>query len=280
MRYFHEIVDHPKMIPAKILHQRFYPTKRMKQHIHEEIEIVVPLNGYFISHCNGEESKVQADTVFLANHNTIHYFTFPKEYPEGIEIITLLLSYQSLKECFPDIDDYLFIVQKNSALKIKEVILEIDSIFHLQETFYEVALHALIYQLYALLLKECLVKKDAIHLAVESSTSMQKIIDYINEYYYQPLSLSLLGKEIGFSSTYISRHFKESCGLTISEYIRKVRLHHSFDDLVNTNISITKIALENGFPNVKSFITSFKEVYQVTPQMYRKLKRTKNDHNK
>lgn len=273
MRYFHEIVEHPKMIPAKILHQRFYPTKRMKQHVHEEIEIAIPLNGYFVSHSNGENTKIEANTIFLANHNTVHYFTFPKEHLEGIEVITLLLSYQSLKECYLDIDNYIFVVQNSSI--IKDIVLKIDTVYTCKEPFYEVTLHALIYQLYAVLLKECLVKKEALYVSLETTSSIQKVIEYIDTYYYQPLSLSSLGKEIGFSSTYISRHFKESCGITISEYIRKIRLQHSHEDLLNTNLSITKIALDNGFPNVKSFIMAFKEVYQVTPQVYRKLKQDK-----
>ena len=73
---------------------------------------------------------------------------------------------------------------------------------------------------------------------------------------------------------YISRLFKQTCHLNISEYIQRVRLNHAYDDLVNSNLSITNIALENGFPNVKSFINTFKQYYELTPLQYRnKLKR-------
>lgn len=279
MRYLHELVEHPKLVPAKILHQRFYPSKKMKQHYHEEIELVVPLNGYMTSWCNGESKKIIANQVCITNHNTIHYFTFPSMHPEGIEVITILLSYQALKECFEDIDNYDLEVNQQEFLLL-EKILKIDSLYTSKSPFYKVSIHGLLYELYAILLTHCLVEKTISDIALPNASMTQKITAYIAKQYSQPLSLQDIGNTLGFSPTYISRHFKESCGITISEYIRKVRLQHSYEDLLNTNLSITTIALENGFPNVKSFITAFKQMYQCTPLEYRKAKRAINDQKR
>ena len=48
------------------------------------------------------------------------------------------------------------------------------------------------------------------------------------------------------------------------------RLFDGVKDMLARNSSVTEAALENGFPNVKSFITMCKKVYGLTPAQYKK----------
>ena len=57
-------------------------------------------------------------------------------------------------------------------------------------------------------------------------------------------------------------------GINFKNYLVNVRLSSAYRDLINTDYSITHIALENGFPNLKSFITAFKRTYGETPYKY------------
>lgn len=279
MKYRHEIVELTKEVPAKILHQRFYPSKMMKQHFHDEVEIVIPLNGYFISYCQGEKQTIDTYNIFCSNSSTIHYLEFPQEYPEGIEIITILLSYDILKEYCSNIENYSFIINQDKIDIFIDIIKKIDMVFLQKDKFYQIELHTLLYQLCTLLLKYCLVEKQDNISYVNYLPITKEVINYIDQHYQEEITLPILAKKLGFSSVYLSRYFKEACGQTITSYIQKVRLQHSYDDLVNTNISITEIALDNGFANVKSFIEIFKREYQITPAKYRTIQKLNNDKN-
>ena len=49
------------------------------------------------------------------------------------------------------------------------------------------------------------------------------------------------------------------------KYLRRVRLEHAIDDLRNKKITVRQAAIENGFPNVNSFILFCKSEYGRTP---------------
>lgn len=64
---------------------------------------------------------------------------------------------------------------------------------------------------------------------------------------------------------HFSKYFKDKTEETFSKYLRRVRLEHAIDDLRNKKITVRQAAIENGFPNVNSFIMSCKSEYGRTP---------------
>ena len=50
----------------------------------------------------------------------------------------------------------------------------------------------------------------------------------------------------------------------------KFRLENAINDMLDKNSTVSAAALENGFANVKSFITQCKKVYGLTPAQYKK----------
>ena len=91
----------------------------------------------------------------------------------------------------------------------------------------------------------------------------------MEENYDLDLSLSDISREIGMAPTYFSRFFKKNTGETFYSYLNKIRLYYSYKELINTDSSITEVALNSGFSNVKSFIEVFKKTYKNTPAKYR-----------
>lgn len=90
------------------------------------------------------------------------------------------------------------------------------------------------------------------------------------------------------SSEYFSRKFHEWFGVTYKIYLANYRLSKAYEDLINNDDTVQDIAIYHGFSNVKSFISIFKEKYNMTPAKYRKLinyqerteKWTRNYNNK
>lgn len=98
---------------------------------------------------------------------------------------------------------------------------------------------------------------------------LTQIIDYMENNYDQPITLEEMAQKSYLSTAYLSRYFKQKMGMGFSRYLMTIRMKHSVKDLLYTNETISQIAMNNGFPNTKSFTNLFKESYGMTPNAYR-----------
>lgn len=92
---------------------------------------------------------------------------------------------------------------------------------------------------------------------------------YLQSYYHQPISLDLLADKMFLTPQYLSKFIKKHLGSTFSHYLTDIRLNHAHMELVNTDNSITTIALNNGFPNIAAFNKAFRDRYGAAPSSYR-----------
>jgi AraC-like DNA-binding protein/beta-xylosidase len=96
------------------------------------------------------------------------------------------------------------------------------------------------------------------------------IIDYIEANYRYSIKLEDVAKELYLSPQYVAKYFKEKTGTTFLKYLNNIRLKYAQRDLINTKNTITKVAMDNGFPNITSFTKVFNEEYNTNPTKYRK----------
>jgi len=106
---------------------------------------------------------------------------------------------------------------------------------------------------------------------------IRRSIQYTDENFYKNIGLKEVTDYLGLSEKYFSRYFKERTGEGYHQYLNNVRLHHAVRQLLNGQTSVLQCALDNGFPNVKSFIECFKQNYGCTPGKYRKYIQRKLD---
>lgn len=95
---------------------------------------------------------------------------------------------------------------------------------------------------------------------------------YIDQNYQRELSLDILSADLGISAKYLSRIFKQSMGINLSDYLTYVRVE-KIKKLLKTNMSMEKIAGQTGFNNRTTFTRVFKKLEGVTPGEYRLLHR-------
>jgi AraC family transcriptional activator of tynA and feaB len=88
------------------------------------------------------------------------------------------------------------------------------------------------------------------------------------------LAVGMIASAFAYSTRQIHRMFHDETGMTVSEYIWKSRLEHSFGDLRNADNqgrTITDIAFTWGFSNAAHFSRAFKEAYGITPRECRQV---------
>lgn len=113
----------------------------------------------------------------------------------------------------------------------------------------------------------------------EADRRLSVIVNYIQVNYDQPITLSDLSEKLFLSPSALSRFFTKATGESFVQYLRRYRLNKVACELAETDKSITRLAVENGFSNGSVMSTEFKNFYGKSPKDYRTLmqaERTKN----
>lgn len=104
-----------------------------------------------------------------------------------------------------------------------------------------------------------------------SDAIMQNAARFIRANYMKNISLEQVANHVNISPTYFSKKFKASTGLGYREYLISIRIQAASDLLLETNRSITRIALDCGFNDSNYFGDVFKKAKGVSPLKYRKI---------
>ena len=99
---------------------------------------------------------------------------------------------------------------------------------------------------------------------------IQNTAKYIRQNYTQNITLDLAASHANMSATYFSKKFKTVTGFGFKEYLCNIRLTEASKRLLETNDSITTIALECGFSDSNYFGDVFKKLKGISPLQYRK----------
>jgi AraC-like DNA-binding protein len=93
---------------------------------------------------------------------------------------------------------------------------------------------------------------------------------FIHENYQNSISLSDVAQELKCSEVWAAKIFRQAVGMTVVQYITKIRIEKACELLSGTSLRITDIALKIGYSNMVHFGRVFKAEIGVTPKDYRK----------
>lgn len=101
-------------------------------------------------------------------------------------------------------------------------------------------------------------------------TSIQKVIDFIEDNIGDDLDVDMLAEKIFTSRFYFQKIFTILCGCTVSEYIRNRRMTLAGYEIIDMDTSILDIALKYGYESHESFTRAFTRFHGITPSDARK----------
>lgn len=93
---------------------------------------------------------------------------------------------------------------------------------------------------------------------------------FIRTKYNLPIKLDDLAREVYLTPQYLANFIKREFNNTFLHMVLQVRLEKAKRQLLQSNLSITKIALNTGFPNTQSLNRAFKAQNKINPIEYRK----------
>jgi AraC-like DNA-binding protein len=83
-----------------------------------------------------------------------------------------------------------------------------------------------------------------------------------------PPNLETLGREVGCSPFYLSRIFSREVGLTIPQFLRKLRMERAAELLRSGRYNVTEAATEVGYASLSHFSKAFCETIGCCPVLY------------
>jgi two-component system response regulator YesN len=93
----------------------------------------------------------------------------------------------------------------------------------------------------------------------EESNSIELIKRYVEENYSDSgINLAQVAAEFGFSSSYLSRKFKQDIGMNFVEYLTELRMKKAIE-MAKDNVKMFKTASEVGIPDPNYFSRCFKK---------------------
>lgn len=98
---------------------------------------------------------------------------------------------------------------------------------------------------------------------------IQNIKNYIESNYDENISLKNLSGIYFMNEKYVGTLFHKQVGCSFREYLTKIRISHATNMLINTEKSITDIALDCGFQTVTYFNRVFLKFFGESPTEYR-----------
>lgn len=95
------------------------------------------------------------------------------------------------------------------------------------------------------------------------------VIQYI-QHNYRTVTLAALAREFHFSETYLSKLIHKKMNQSFTETLRTLKMNHAMEYLKNTSMKISEIADAVGYDSVDHFSRTFRKMYGMPPQEYKK----------
>ncbi|MCR8631813.1 helix-turn-helix transcriptional regulator [Paenibacillus sp. N5-1-1-5] len=86
----------------------------------------------------------------------------------------------------------------------------------------------------------------------------------------EPITLTLISEEVGLSSFYLSRLFREEVGESFNEYITRLRIAKAISLLQTTSMKVYEVAEQVGIPSYRYFSVLFRNRTGVSPTDFKK----------
>lgn len=99
---------------------------------------------------------------------------------------------------------------------------------------------------------------------------MERMAEYIGEHFQEPLTVRDIADAVCLNPNYAMTAFREGCGLSLWDYVTRLRVSHAQRLLLTTDWTVERIALDCGFGSPSRFFAAFKRLCGMTPRQHRR----------
>lgn len=254
-------------------------TDDFEAHWHKAMEIIVPLENYYDVVINNESFHLIPGEVLIIAPGLVHEIKAPDSgtrlvYLMDINVFTEMKGFSAIS---PMLSAPIRLNKQSYPLVYDEVRRHLDrirDIYFNREEFSQLKIHSHMANILLRLAENHSNADDTfpntrIYKQREYAQKFSAILNYIEAHYTEDLILEDIAAISGFSKFHFSRLFKQYTDMTFCDYLNYRRLRAAEDLLAKSELSITELALQAGFPSISTFNRIFKQKHGITPSAYR-----------
>lgn len=122
-----------------------------------------------------------------------------------------------------------------------------------------------------IIIQHCYTQKDMFSIDIpKSGSSLNDILLYLHLNYNRKITINELIKEFHTNRNTLSKKFKTETGLSVIEYISKLRIRAACMLLRDTLLPVNEIMQRVGFNDISYWRRTFKNILGLAPSEYRK----------
>ena len=101
------------------------------------------------------------------------------------------------------------------------------------------------------------------------SGQIEKLAVCVSRRYREDLTIQEIAREVNLHPNYAMQLFKERCGLSLWDYVLRLRVSHAQYLLLTTHRKMSDIARESGFASPSRFYAAFEKYCGLAPRAWR-----------
>lgn len=258
-----------------------------KAHYHDYIEILYGISG--VSHIilDGQSYQFSQGDMVLINSRQVHSvialspginrYLVVKFEPEVL--YTTSQTIFEAKYLLPftgenALGQKLFLRSELEGTCVSEAIQRIWEEYTRKEYGYELAIRTSIFEIFLWILRSWhekgLTPAKGHRLDKAAMRRLCTVFEYVKAHYREDITAQAMAELCNVSYSYFSRLFRGAMQKTFREYLNYVRISEAEKLLLNTDLSVTEIALEVGFSTSSYFIEQFRYFKSIPPGQFRK----------
>ncbi|NLI21545.1 MAG: AraC family transcriptional regulator [Clostridiales bacterium] len=253
---------------------------RFPWHWHREVEIVLVDTGE--AHCliGAERITLRRGEGLFIQSGVIHSY----EAPDGVVMPTLLFAPELIAPPASAIhrravEPFLSAGLSHALLRqevgwqrqVLDAVRALDRITREDGPTMELDAHAAVCGLWSALFRhrEEIRTLSARAAATQKQARLRRMIAHLEDHYASRLRLEEIARVASVSVSEALRCFREGVRTTPMAYLNRLRLDKARSQLLNTNLSVTAIAMACGFSSAAYFDRMFAKQYGASPSAYR-----------
>jgi AraC family transcriptional regulator len=106
--------------------------------------------------------------------------------------------------------------------------------------------------------------------AILVNWQIRRVVEYVDGQLPRPIRVEELSRVVGRSTSYFSRAFRTTFGVSPQTYVMRCRLRNASDLMITTGMTFADIALECGFSDQAHLCRNFRDLKGTTPASWRR----------
>lgn len=98
-----------------------------------------------------------------------------------------------------------------------------------------------------------------------ASNRFEKALGYIGAHFTENLTTAKLSEIVNYEESYFCRRFSQLTGMSLTNYVRMLRMEKARNIFLSGEKDITKTAIDCGYSNLNYFTRCFRSYYGITP---------------